>query len=349
MALYSDGSARCWGSNHSAECTVPERLENWYAPGFANGITCATSIDLGAYGGVATYGDGSVRIWSSYPQLLQPTEDPLAPPGMPTLVLGLTNAKAVSAHAEIALAIREDDTAVWWGGFRYEPAVTVVHPTPVEGLPPVRDVALGSDAACAVTLDGEVWCWGLNAAGQLGDGTTIPRMEPRPVVGLAGATGVEAGAYFACALLEDGSVHCWGTHARGELGRGGEVDLSHQSEDYFFPTAAAVPGLPPVNQLKAGTSRTCVVANDGTVWCWGSNPKGEIAADAATTLTSATQVPGLTQATAVEIGAGHICALRSDGTVWCQGDSYSTGRSDGTGLPGPGLVPLDEAVDYAAQ
>jgi hypothetical protein len=349
MVLYSDGSARCWGSNHQAECTVLERLENWYRPGFANGIECATSLSIGGFGGLATYADGSVKIWSSYPQLLQPTEEPSAPLGTPVRVLGLTNAKAVVAHAELASVIRDDDIAVWWGAFRYEPIVTAPEPTPVEGLPPVRQIAFGSSAACAVTLDGEVWCWGQNAAGQLGDGTTIPRMEPRPFPGLANAVSVALGGWFSCALLADGSVQCWGSHAHGELGRGGDLDPAAEPETYFFPTPAPVPGLPPAKQLKAGTSRTCVVADDGTVWCWGSNSWGEIAAGTATTLTSPTKVPDLTQATSVEVGSSHICALRSNGTVWCQGDFYSIGRSDGTGLPGPGLVPLDEAVDYAAQ
>jgi alpha-tubulin suppressor-like RCC1 family protein len=53
-------------------------------------------------------------------------------------------------------------------------------PQKVPGLSCVTKAAVGRHHACAVSK-GDVWCWGRNDEGQLGDGTTVSRTEPRPV------------------------------------------------------------------------------------------------------------------------------------------------------------------------
>jgi alpha-tubulin suppressor-like RCC1 family protein len=63
-----------------------------------------------------------------------------------------------------------------------------------------------------------VQCWGSNAAGQLGDGSTKDRRVPGPVPGLAGATAILAAGDRTCARLQSGSVLCWGDDADGAIG-----------------------------------------------------------------------------------------------------------------------------------
>ena len=135
LVRYSDGSARCWGSNGNAQCTVTEYTGKWYWPGLANQIDCAASLAVGSFGGIATYADGAVRVWSAVPEVLAPTEDPDAEPGVPTRVNGLDGAKSVTAGERVAFAIRDDDVAVWWGVFPYYPVALATEPTPVPGLP----------------------------------------------------------------------------------------------------------------------------------------------------------------------------------------------------------------------
>ena len=53
--------------------------------------------------------------------------------------------------------------------------------TPV-GLPPIADVAAGYWNTCARTASGDVWCWGWNLSGEVGDGTTTTRYAPVRVV-----------------------------------------------------------------------------------------------------------------------------------------------------------------------
>ncbi len=325
---------------------MTEYTGQWYWPGLANRIACATSLAVGSFGGIATYADGAVRVWSALPEILAPTEDPDAEPGVPTRVNGLDGAKSVTAGERVAFAIRDDDVAVWWGVFPYYPVAVATEPTPVPGLPPVKQISMGTHA-CAVTLEGEVWCWGRNSAGQLGDGTTVDRLEAKPVVGVQNAVQVAAGGAFTCALLSEGTVQCWGTHSRGQLGRGGEIQGTGP-EDYFFPLAAPVPGLSEVVAIDAGSGIACAVRADGTLWCWSGNTANEIdgSPSAPTIFTSPARVPNLSTVVAVQAEGQVVCALLSDAVVWCQGSSEYTGRGLDMGLSGPGPVPLDQANDY---
>ncbi len=343
FALYSDGSAKCWGDNSGGRCTVPEWPGIWRHPGLANRVSCATKIIPAAYGGFAMHPDGTVSMWSSFPPLLAPTDDPTAGDGIPVRVSALDGAKLIAAGGPI-LAILADDTAVSWDpGSDDIPVFTI---RPVDGLPKVKHVS-GSGGACAVTLEGgEVWCWGNNIAGQLGDGTTQDRLEPGPVTGLRGAVKVACGEVFACALLEDATVWCWGTDWRGQLGDGGEAFLWNGPWDTFSTVPVQVAGLPPIKDIFVD-SIACALDRHATLWCWGPNRDREISKPSSSAVTAPVPADNMSSVVDVEVGVA-LCALKADGVVWCQGNQTYTGRSADMGLFGPGPVPLEQAWDYKA-
>lgn len=88
------------------------------------------------------------------------------------------------------------------------------------------------------------------------------------------------------------------------------------------PAAAKAPSgaaWPDAGRLSAGGTQTCMVADDATVWCWGSNRGGERADGTTEPRPAPTQIPGLTEVTAVASGDNHTCALRRDRSVECWG------------------------------
>ncbi len=209
----------------------------------------------------------------------------------------------------------------------------------------VAQVAAGAVSACARLTSGAVQCWGANAYGQIGDGTTLNRSSAVAVMGLTGTTDLAAGTSHFCAVLADRTVSCWGRNHVGQLGDG-MMAMAGRS------TPAPVMGLTNVRQVELGGEFSCALLFDGTVRCWGGNTSSQIGDGTATTRLTPTPVTNLTNVVRIAVGDVHACALRVDRTVRCWGGNGAGQVGDGSGLPTrsvPVAVPnLNNVVDLAA-
>jgi alpha-tubulin suppressor-like RCC1 family protein len=192
-------------------------------------------------------------------------------------------------------------------------------PVDVAGLGSgVVAIAAGRQHTCAMTTAGGVQCWGRNAEGQLGDGTTDPsvgRTTPVDVAGLgSGVDAISAGRSHTCAVTTAGGVKCWGLNNRGQLGDG-------TTTDRLTPTD--VPGLGSgVTAIAAGRQHTCAITTAGGLKCWGHNPWGQLGDDRSCGFICPTpvDVSGLTSGVAaVAAGDDHTCALTTAGGLKCWG------------------------------
>jgi alpha-tubulin suppressor-like RCC1 family protein len=106
-------------------------------------------------------------------------------------------------------------------------------PSQVESGARFVTVVTGSAHSCARTSAGLVFCWGGNAYGQLGDGTTTGQSRPVRVAGGPYAALSASGAHT-CATL-DGAAVCWGYNVDGQLGDG---TRAHRTSPMRVTTAA---------------------------------------------------------------------------------------------------------------
>ena len=159
---------------------------------------------------------------------------------------------------------------------------------------------------CAVKLDGSLWCWGANALGQLGVGSTTSSATPVQV-GSATWTNVSGGAAHTCGVQGDGTLWCWGDNGYGQVGDG---TLTNQRVPVQVPGQAWV-------QVAAGAGDTCGTRQDGSLWCWGDNDRGQIG--------NGTDTPEMTprQVAPHQYGQVPIC---SNGTVE-QGEQCDDGNT----------------------
>ncbi len=129
-------------------------------------------------------------------------------------------APTCAAIAELALgrdhgcARTEDGRLFCWGGRTHAQvgdrviAATPAAPTRVVLPAPIQAVAAGWDHTCALTVGGEVWCWGRNTEQQCGQPSSAPLGEPTRVA-LDPVAAIAAAGRSTCALMIDGQVVCW--------------------------------------------------------------------------------------------------------------------------------------------
>jgi alpha-tubulin suppressor-like RCC1 family protein len=184
-------------------------------------------------------------------------------------------------------------------------------------------VSVGSTHACGLRETGQVFCWGSNSSGQLGDGTQTASTLPVRVVSLDPATAVSAGLSHTCAIVQGGKVKCWGSGLAGQLGNGGAISSNTPVEVTSISTAIAI---------GTGFNHSCALLSSNAVQCWGSDFDGQLGNDVAITgsNTPVAVALGTNNATALAVGSSHACVRRSTGGVACWGNNFSGQIGDGT-------------------
>lgn len=204
-------------------------------------------------------------------------------------------------------------------------------------------IAAGTAHALGLRVDGEVWAWGANASGQVGDGTTENRSTPVRVAGLGDVTAIAAGAEHSLALKADGTVWAWGANAAGQLGDGTTALSS---------VPVQVTGLAGsvVTAVSGGAGHSLALADDGTVWSWGDNAAAQLGDGTTTDRTAAVAVTGLAGKviTAVSAGLDHSLARADDGTVWSWGANALGQLGDGTTTPSASPVQASGLTNVVA-
>ena len=150
-------------------------------------------------------------------------------------------------------------------------------------------ISCGYEHTCALLDNGQVKCWGQGHPGVLGNGRKAPNFVGNdenemgdnlaPVDLGEGVTAlqVSAGSRHTCVVLSNHQLKCFGSNSFGNLGL---EDTESRGDDAYEMgdnlTAVNVGENRSVIAVRTGTSRTCVILDDGTLKCWGSNRDGRL-------------------------------------------------------------------------
>ncbi|MEZ4864216.1 MAG: hypothetical protein R3C14_23085 [Caldilineaceae bacterium] len=336
--LAAGGAVTCWGNNGDGQ--IGDNTELPYRPPVAvSGL--AGGVQQLAGGGshvCALLTGGSVKCWGSNGSG-QLGDGSTSQRRLPVDVISLPGpVVALAAGGEHTCAVLQSGAVACWGKntngqLGNNGQANLSTPALVVNLAgSATAVVAGANHSCALLQGGAVRCWGDNAAGQLGDGTNLSHNTPVAVSALAGpVAALGAGANHTCAALTDGRLQCWGDNARGQLGDGSRDD---RTTPVFVQELKDV-----IVAVAAGRYHTCALSNDGDLYCWGANNRGQLGDGTLESSRTPLRVRGLPGDTkAVAAGLDHVCAILLSGAPYCWGSNRD--RQLGQGAPAFHSVPF---------
>ncbi|MDH4416300.1 MAG: fibronectin type III domain-containing protein, partial [Acidovorax sp.] len=177
-----------------------------------------------------------------------------------------------------------------------------------------------SCAAITPSSNTQIYCWGKNDRGQLGDGTTTQRLEFVQVSTQTGdARSLAAGDLHTCVVNGAGTMSCWGYNSDGQLGDGTTTQRNTPTVVASGMKAAAV-----------GLGHTCALTSAGAVFCTGRNNAGQLGDGSGVNRSALVAVPDLSDVQSLDAGGFGTCAVTASGGGYCWGSNGSGQLGDGT-------------------
>jgi len=218
--------------------------------------------------------------------------------------------KAISAGSGQSFALTTTGRLYAWGangGGQLGDGTTAGRTRPVRVKLPkgteVKIASAGGADGLALTTSGQLYAWGHNAYGELGDGTTTGRKTPVkinlsvPGPPIGKITSLFAGCFHSLALTSRGKVLAWGLNTNGQLGDGTTTER----------TTAVLTQLPAgtaVTAISAGCDYSLARTASGRVLAWGANGQGELGDGTTTDRDTPVMVLLATSLKAIAIGSG---------------------------------------------
>ena len=182
-----------------------------------------------------------------------------------------------------------------------------------EYLTDVASVSLGGKHTCALKTNGDLYCWGSNSSGQVGNDSSDD--QTTPVLILTGVSTVSSRADHVCAVTSTGELYCWGM----KLVSSG-VSSAQKTPELIKKDMASA---------SLGSYHNCAIKNDGTLFCWLFNTYGQAGNGTTTYQELPVKVNVEEDFQTASLGPYHSCAITTSNDLYCWG--YNTKGEVGNG------------------
>ncbi len=170
--------------------------------------------------------------------------------------------------------------------------------------------------SAAITENGDLYMWGLNSFGQLGDGLcAYSRTIPTKI--MSNVKAVSLGDIHSAAITENGDLYMWGLNSSGQLGDG-------TTDEKYIPTKI----MSNVKAVSLGKRHSAAITENGDLYMWGYNYYGQLGDG--TTDDKHTPTKIMSNVKAVSLGKRHSAAITENGDLYIWGYNYYGQLGDGT-------------------
>ncbi|MBQ2938059.1 MAG: cadherin-like beta sandwich domain-containing protein [Clostridia bacterium] len=293
IALKQDGSVWSWGENHVGQLGLGNTTY-YNEPQKITGITeKIVDIESGYYHSIALTENGEVYTWG-YNYQGQCGNGTAQNVLTPIKVTGLTNIVKINAYKYMTIALTENgEVYVWGSGYGATPVklnftrkiidiagnIVLAENRRAYNLTETMSygkdlikISAGENHYLGLTADGEVYAWGTNNYGQLGNGNNTSSNIPTKVLTPDGTENItdiveiSAGNCYSIISDKDGNVYTFGWDGYNCLGIGDTRNLPIKVEN--------------LNKIElvgaSGGAHTAVVDWDGYVYTVGLNDAGQL-------------------------------------------------------------------------
>lgn len=322
LALTADGDVYAWGNNEHGELGTRSTESYDASPDRVAGLSSVVDIAVGHDHALAVTSHGDVYGWGKDRNSGKVGDGTTDPRSEPVRVRGLPDVAEVAAGVHHSLALTSDGDVYAWGRNDDKGSLgvdtsdtAVTKPMRVSDLSEVTDVAAGFGYSLAVTADGDVYSWGRNTNGQLGDGTIADRGEPTRVENVSDATMVSAGGWQSAALTTDGAAYTWGYswYHRSDSDSPAERKGSKQ-EGITAPVR--VSEVSDVAAVSADSGHAALTTDDGALYAWGHDVYSKLESGADEPRYEPARVNGIANVAALSAGGGETGVAIADGELF---------------------------------
>jgi alpha-tubulin suppressor-like RCC1 family protein len=222
----------------------------------------------------------------------------------------------ITAGSQYTLGIDKTGQVWGWGWNGYGQLginSTINRSTPVSILGNKKtfcQINAGNNHTIGIDKNGQVWGWGYNRFGQIGNNTTVSKRTPVSILGNKKTfCQIASGIYHSIGIDKNGQVWGWGYNGQGRLG-----DNSTTSR----LTPVSILGVKKTFcQITAGYSYTIGIDKTGLVWGWGYNNKGQLGDNSTTDKYTPVSILGVKKTFCqINAGAYHTLGIDKTGQVW---------------------------------
>ena len=347
LAIGSDGELYSWGSNSNGELgngttsssstpkkiTLATNVKPTYIATSKSSCAHDYSMAVGDDGNLYAWGNNSNGQLGTGDTTNRSTPTKININGIkPAFIIGGINECSQAGN----IMVDEDGKVYGWGYNGYGQLGTgdttnKTIPTEIKITGDLftqwKQISVGSYHTVAIDYDGNIYTWGRNNYGQLGDGTTINKSVPTLITLPNGnkAKSVSCGLYHTVVIDSEGNIYTWGYNNYGQLGNGTTINKT-------VPTLITLPNGNKAKSVSCGYFHTAIIDTEENLFTCGQNNYGQLGDGTTTNKVIPTLIilPNGNKIQKINCGGYNSMTIDTEGNLFVWGYNYYGTLGDGT-------------------